>query len=298
VVTTLAGTAGQYGSLDGTGSAARFNLPSGVTVDSDGNVYVADTYNNSIRKITPPDVVTTLAGEGEGSADGTGATANFYNPNGIAADSAGNVYVADTFNSTIRKITPAGVVTTFAGSAGMIGSADGTGTAARFNFPYGVAIDNVDNAYVTDSHNWTVRKISPTGVVTTLAGSVQNSHQNDCLDEDGTGASAVLCMPTGIVADSADNLYVTDLSTGQDSNINASAVRKVTPAGVVTTVANATATSTPVAGNAATNGFSGLTIDSAGNLYVADPGNDAIRKITPLIATERIGASKETLIYR
>ena len=153
VVTTLAGAAGQAGSADGTGSAARFYDPAGVAVDSAGNVYVADAGNDEIRKITPAGVVTTLAGAAgqAGSADGTGSAARFYIPHGVAVDGAGNVYVADTENDEIRKITPAGVVTTLAGAAGSIGSADGPGSAARFFQPYGVAVDSAGNVYVADT---------------------------------------------------------------------------------------------------------------------------------------------------
>jgi len=142
VVTTLAGNANSDpGSTDGTGSAARFDVPQGVAVDSAGNVFVADTYNNTIRKVTPAGVVTTLAGSANdaGSADGTGSAARFYYPSGVAVDSAGNVYVADAGNDTIRKVTSEGVVTTLAGLAGSFGSADGTGSAARFNAPSGIA---------------------------------------------------------------------------------------------------------------------------------------------------------------
>src|SRR5207245_4199618 len=154
-LTTLAGLAGSTGTADGTGSAARFNDPSGVATDSSGNVYVADYYNSTIRKITPAGVVTTLAGlaGNPGSGDGTGSVAQFFYPVGVATDSSGNVYVADSLNHTIRKITPAGVVTTLAGLAGSFGSADGTGSAARFYYPQGVATDSSGNVYVADSSN-------------------------------------------------------------------------------------------------------------------------------------------------
>ena len=135
--TTLAGLAGYPGSIDGTGSAARFNIPFSVAVDNSGNVFVADQNNHTIRKITASGVVTTLAGTAgsQGSADGTGSAARFYYPFGVAVDGGGNVFVADTYNHTIRKITPAGVVTTLAGLAGSRGSADGMGSVARFDIP-------------------------------------------------------------------------------------------------------------------------------------------------------------------
>src|SRR2546422_457511 len=165
---TLAGNAG-YGSADGTGADARFNAPFGAAVDSAGNVYVADTFNHTIRKETPGGGGTTLAGNAgqPGSADGTGNAARFRAPSGLAVESAGNIYVADSANSTIRKVTPGGVVTTLAGSAGQQGSTDGTGTAARFSQPYGVAVDSTGNIYVADTFNQTIRKVTPSGVVTT-----------------------------------------------------------------------------------------------------------------------------------
>ena len=172
VVTTLAGLARSEGSTDGTGGTARFTYPDGIAVDSSGNVYVADTYNSTIRKITNAGVVTTLAGLAilsSGAVDGTGSAARFARPSDVAVDSSGNVYVADTNNHTIRKITNAGVVTTLAGLAGVSGSTDGTGSAARFYTPNGVAVDAGGTVYVADSGNNSIRKITSGGVVTTFS---------------------------------------------------------------------------------------------------------------------------------
>src|SRR5205807_775838 len=144
----------------------------GVAVDSAGNVYVADGGNTTIRKITPSRVVSTFAGlaGSNGSTDATGSDARFNNPAGVAVDSAGNVYVADTGNHTIRKITASGVVSSFAALAGSNGSTDGTGTARRSSDLYGVAVDSAGNVYVADTGNHTIRRITPSRVVSTLAG--------------------------------------------------------------------------------------------------------------------------------
>src|SRR5712692_9423427 len=161
-------------SADATGTPVgrRFSVLSGVATDSAGNVYVADAGNHTIRKIAPAGVVTALAGTAGsgGSADGTGAAARFNQPFGIATDSAGKVYVADNFNQTIGKMTPVGVATTRAGTAGIHGSADGTGAAGRFNSPEDVATDSAGNVYVADNGNNTVRKITPAGEVSTIVG--------------------------------------------------------------------------------------------------------------------------------
>jgi sugar lactone lactonase YvrE len=206
VVTTLAGTAGAAGAADGTGSAARFRYPYGVAVDNSGNVYVADTENSTIRKITPAGVVTTLAGEylTTGSADGTGNAARFFYPHGIAVDTSGNIFVADSSNGTIRKVTPAGAVTTFAGTAGNIGSNDGTGTAAEFNYPESIAVDASGYVYVGDFY--TIRKISPAGVVTTLAGVGSTSGSTD-----GIGSAALFNEAAGIAVAASGVIYIGDL---------------------------------------------------------------------------------------
>jgi hypothetical protein len=273
VVTTLAGTAGAFGSADGAGAAARFSYTQGVAVDASGNSYVADRDNSTIRKVTPAGVVTTLAGTAGafGSADGTGAAARFINPRGVAVDGSGNVYVADTSNSTIRKVTPAGVVTTLAGTAGAFGSADGTGAAARFNSPWGVAVDGSSNVFVADSYNSTIRKITPAGVVTTLAGTAGARGSAD-----GTGAAARFYYPQGVAVDGSGNVYVADTSSYT--------IRKITPAGVVTTLAGTAGVTGSADGTGAAALFGGpvdVAVDGAGNVYVADVDNNTIRKITP-----------------
>jgi len=169
-ISTFAGS-GTQGSADGTGINASFYQPTGVAADASGNIYVADFRNNLIRKISPAGLVTTLAGSGaQGSANGTGVYASFYQPTSVAADASGNIYVADDGNHLIREISPAGVVTTLAGS-GVQGLANGTGIAASFNNPQGVAVDASGNVYVADYGNNMIREITPAGVVTTLAGS-------------------------------------------------------------------------------------------------------------------------------
>src|SRR6266850_5666867 len=214
---------------NGSGSQAILNPPNGTAVDGAGNVYVADTYNYTVRKITPAGIVTTLAGVAGygGSADGTGSDARFNFLNGIAVDSAGNVYVTD-FSNTIRKITPAGIVATLAGTPGVHGSADGTGSAAQFWQPWGIAVDSAGNVYVADHGNSTIRKITPAGVVTTIAG-VAGAFGS----ADGTGSVARFNSPSGIALDTSGNLYVAD-------TLN-STIRKITSAGVVTTLAGTAA---------------------------------------------------------
>ena len=273
VVSTLAGLAGSSGSSDGTGSTARFNGPQGVAVDANGNVYVADTYNNTLRKVTLSGVVTTLAGlaRTSGSSDGTGNAARFNNPYGVAVDGSGNVYVADTSNHTIRMVTPSGVVTTLAGLAGSSGSSDGTGSAARFYKPYGVAVDGSGNVYVADTYNQTIRMMTPSGVVTTLvglAGSPGNS--------DGTGNAARFDYPNGLAVDSSGNAYVADTYN--------QTIRMVTPSGVVSTLAgsalSAPGSSDGTGSDARFNYPEGLAVDGSGNVYVADSRNNTIRMVT------------------
>ena len=271
-VTTLAG-ADSAGLLNGAGTAAYFNYPSGLAVDASGNIYVADTYNNMIRKITPAGVVSTLAGSGkEGNANGTGTAASFFLPTGIAVDNSGNVYVADSYNNLIRKITAAGVVTTLAGNDSL-GAVNGADTTASFDNPTGVAVDAFGNVYVADWGNSLIRKITAAGIVTTLAGSGSAGYAN------GSDTLASFNKPKGIAVDVQGNLYVSDWGN--------SLIRKVTSAGVVSTLAGSYCN--PQCGGFANgtgsaavfNSPVGMTVDASGNVYVADKLNNLIRKITP-----------------
>lgn len=271
-VSTLAGTAGTTGSADGTGAAASFYQPSGIAVDTSGNIYVADTLNGTIRKITPGGVVTTLAGTPGtvGSSDGTGAAASFDRPNGLAVDSLGNVYVADFGNNTIRAVSPAGAVSTFAGTPGVRGSADGTGAAASFYQPSFLAMDSASNLYVTDSGNNTVRRITPAGVVSTVAGTAGIAGSSD-----GSGPGASFYGPTGIALDASGNIYVADCYNYT--------IRTILSPNVVITIAGTVGIFGSDDGTGSSAAFycpSGLAADYAGNIYVADFKNDTVRRVT------------------
>ncbi|MGE5108591.1 MAG: hypothetical protein ACM3H8_13675 [Sphingobacteriales bacterium] len=269
VVSTVAGngTAG-YSGDGGPATSAQLHAPQDVAIDAAGNIYVADDLNNVIRRITPAGIISTWAGSGiagfvnTSNIDSTPAP-RFNNPRGIAVDTAGNLYVADNLNNAIRKITPNRVVSTLAGN-GTQGFADGTGTAAMFNHPLGVKVDVSGNVYVTDNGNRRIRKITPAGVVSTLAGNGTNGHT------DGIGTAALFSSPLGVALDGAGNVYISD-----DNRI-----RKITSGGVVTTVTGSTLDyydgllhlaqyRTPW----------GIVVAAPGTIYIADFSNMRIRKI-------------------
>lgn len=297
-VSTLAGLAGASGAEDGHGTAARFNHPGDLSLDQAGNVYVADTRNDSIRKIAPDGTVTTLAGNPRrrSSVDGNGMLASFRGLNNVVEDKAGNIYVADTENSTVRKVSPKGDVTTFAGKPESRGNVDGRGPEARFNYPYGIAIDASDNLYVTDnpdnafvswpipSQGSTIRKIAPDGTVTTLAGNPAVYGTTD-----GPGPTAAFSRLRDIVVDRQGNAYVAD-------ELNRT-IRKISSDGTVSTLAG-----NPVGGGwgerrdgkgieALFTQPKHLAMDSNGVLFVT--GDCTTRRVTQegIVSTIDTGAS-------
>ena len=264
-VSTFAGS-GTDGSIDGTGSTAQFGTLGQIAMDSNGNIYVADSGNHIIRKITPSGVVSTFAGSTPGFSDGTGTTAQFNRPFGIAVDDQDNIYVNDSDNTKIRKITPNGVVSTLAGSSS--GFADGQGADAKFNGPFGLAIDAENNLYVADYYNNRIRKITPSGEVSTFAGSGTSGNV------DGQGINAQFNNPIGITVDLNGNIYV-----GDESSNN---IRKIASTGEVTTLAGSSSGFADGQGvNAQFRNLTGLASDKQGNIYAADYFNNRIRKITP-----------------
>jgi hypothetical protein len=260
VVSTFAGT-GEQGYVDGLGARAQFNSPYGIAVDMAGNVYVGD--DSRIRKITPSGIVSTFAGSEErGYADGIGAMARFQGVYALAVDRAGNIYVADVCR--IRKITSSGAVTTLAGNS-KYGYVDDLGDKAQFADIFGIALDEAGNVYVADGYNYCIRKVTPSGIVSTQAGNGRFG--------DDKGA-AQLNVPRGVAVTDEGNLYVAD-----DGN----RIRKITPTGAVSTLVGGSARGyADGIGAASLLDFPmDIAVDKAGNLYVVDNGNNRIRKITP-----------------
>jgi hypothetical protein len=294
VVTTVAGLAGINGSADGTNSDARFDHPNGIAVDTAGNLFVADHYNHTIRKVTLVGtnwVVTTIAGlaGARDHTDGTNSDARFYSPTGIALDSAGRLYVADTANFTIRQVTPLGtnwVVTTIAGLALNYGFVDGTNNQAQFDYPYDVRVSDEGKLYVSDWGNYAIREMTSQGpdwIVNTIAG-----FSGAPGSADGAGRKAKFNFPNGIAVDQFGAVYVAD----QDNDT----IRRMTPPDrndwTVSTIGGTALQTGNADGTGSDARFNrpwGIAVDAAGNIYITDFSNQTIRKgVPPWGATPRL----------
>ena len=273
IISTAAGN-GAYGFSGDGGPATSAALydPSGVAADAAGNLYIADTFNQRIRKVSPSGIISTVAGWGMG-VDGSPATSAWLGiPSGVAVDAAGNLYIADSSDNRIRKVNPSGIISTVAGIVARGFSGDGgPATSAALNAPNGVAVDGAGNLYIADTDNHRIRRVSPSGIITTVAGNGTKGFSGD----GGPATSAALDQPKGVAVDASGNLYIPDT--------NNSRIRKVSPSGMISTVAgNGTQPFRGDGGPATAASLylpCGVAVDAAGNLYIADTNNDRIRKV-------------------
>ena len=285
LITTVAGNHGYSFSGDG-GPAfyAAIQIPTGVAADSLGNLYVADTGNNRVRRVTPQGIISTIAGNGTPGSSGDGGPATSAQLNsppsftvskmGVAVDASGNLFIADYGNNKIRKVTPQGTITTVAGNGGLGFSGDGgSATSALLNSPSGVAVDLSGNLFIADFGNNRIRKVTPQGTITAVAGNGGVGFSGD----GGPATSAQLNYPSGVAVDASGTLFVAD--TGN------SRIRRVTPQGTITTIAGNGGMGFSGDGGPATsaqlNGPTGIAVDLSGDLFIADAGNSRIREVTP-----------------
>jgi sugar lactone lactonase YvrE len=283
IIYTIAGdTAFGYNGDNLPATATHFAGTTGVAIDNSGNMYISDYDNNRVRKINTAGIVTTIAGTGTAGFSGNGGpatAANIKAPLGLAADNAGNIYFCDLWNNCVRKIDASGIITAFAGDTGIAAysfSGDGgPATAAAFRHPAFIAIDRSNNVYITDAGNNRVRKVDPTGVITTFAGGDTVN-----IGDGGPATNAMLPSPAGITIDNSGNIYVATSSSQ-------SRVRKIDPAGIITTIAGPGPGSAGInigdggpATGAIFNSPEGVATDAAGNVYVADTYHGRIRKIS------------------
>lgn len=261
IVSTLAGS-NEIGSANGIGKDASFNYPTGITVDNSGNLYIADTLNQMIRKITPGGLVTTLAGSGvAGSGNGSGNESSFFYPMGIAVDKGGNVYVADTWNNLVRKITPEGKVKTLAGPDHY-----DSGFYMPLNQPVGIAVDSLGNIFVVDKSPAFVWEITANKTVTIFAGDA------GLYNPYGKSNTTGFYNPMGVAVDTSGNVYVAE--TGRDQ------IWKITPEKKVEQLAGQGFGFNGPGNQASFDKPWGIVADLTGHVFVSDTGNNLIRKIS------------------
>ncbi len=276
-IVTVAGN-GNYGFSGDGGLAtnAKLSYPYAVATDASGNFYIADTDNCRVRKVSSSGIITTVAGNGSCgySGDGGSATAaKIYYPYGVAVDGAGNLYIADLYSYRVRKVSTSGIITTVAGNGSYGFSGDGgPATSAKLTYAYGVAVDGAGNLYIADIYNYRVRKVSTSGIITTVAGSGSYGFSGD----GGPAVSAKLYYPQGVAVDAAGNLYIADSGNHR--------VRKVDSAGIITTVAGSGNGGFSGDGSSAVSARlyypQGVVVDAAGNLYIADSSNYRVRRVS------------------
>ncbi|HEY1242906.1 MAG TPA: hypothetical protein VGF16_20230 [Bryobacteraceae bacterium] len=259
--------------------------PLGIATDAAGNVYVSDYLDNRVKKIATDGTVSTIAGNGTGGFAGDGgpaASAQINAPAGLAVDAANNLYIADFANNLVRKVTPDGVINTVAGTGVETYSGDGgPALQAGLDGPLSLAVDAAGNLYIADTNNHVIREVTPNGIIQTIAGTGASGFGGD----DGPPAKAQLSAPAGIAVDATGNLYISD----------GSRLRKIIPsAAVITTIAGSRTSGysgdNGIATLAAFNGLSGVAVDAAGNLYVTDSGNNAVRLLQPMAAAMTLSA--------
>jgi trimeric autotransporter adhesin len=268
------------------------SYPDGIAVDKTGNVYISDLLNNRVRMVTPSGTISTFAGNGLpgfGGDGGAATSAELNQPAGLAVDSSGNVYIADSNNSVIRKVNPQGVISTVAGTGGTEGYAGdgGAATKAALMAPLGVAVDAAGNLYIADYYGWIREVNASTGVISTLAGNGTNGYSGD----GGSATSAQFYNPIGVAVDSSGNVYIADSGNG--------AVRMVSNGTITTIAGNGTLAYVGDGGPASQAEFSaisGIAVDAQGNIYVADTSNDAVR-LFPLGGTVSTVAGNGTQGY-
>jgi hypothetical protein len=275
IITTVAGNGTAGSSGDGTAATNAGLGPTGVAVDGSGNLFIADSRNNRIRKVNTSGIITTLAGNGAAGSSGDGAAAtnaSLSYPFGLAVDASGNVFMADTQNNRIRKVNTSGIITTVAGSGAQGYSGDGgAATNASLAFPNGVTVDGAGNLFIADINNKRIRMVGANGIITTSAGNGTMFYYGD----GGIATNAGLGWPTGVAVDGSGNLFIADYGNSR--------IRKVNTNGTITTVAGNGAWVYSGDGAAATNASlsspRGVAVDASGNLLIADSFNERIRKV-------------------